>query len=217
MTTGRRETLRSRPRDLAADAALADPAGDRGLAEAFRAGDPGALEEAYRQWSPLVYTMTLRALTERTDAEDVTQEVFVRAWRSRGRFDPTRGQLIGWLVGITRHAIADRLAARNRAYRLGDRLESVGGTSPAAPGSLADDAVNAVLLADGLTRLTRAQRTVIELAFFHGLTHVQIAAATQLPLGTVKSHARRALTALREHMRGDEGWTAHAGGPDAAS
>ena len=87
------------------------------LAVRLRDGSREALAEAYREWSSLVHTLALRSLGNHHDAEDVTQQVFVAAWRSRHTLRPERGTVAGWLVGITRHTVADMHAKRARQAR----------------------------------------------------------------------------------------------------
>jgi RNA polymerase sigma factor (sigma-70 family) len=177
----------SRGADLAPD-------GPAELGARFAAGDPAALRDAYDRHGAVVHAIALRSLGAHHDAEDVTQQVFVRAWRSRETFDPGRGELGGWLVGIARRLVLDRLSARARERELAERVGRVsGGPPPAVP----DQVVDAVLVADELQQLPAPVRMVLRLAFFHDLTHQQIAALTGLPLGTVKSHARRGLERLR--------------------
>ncbi len=175
-------------------------AGDE-LARRFRLGEGAALEEAYDRHARLVYSLALRALAAHHDAEDVTQQVFVRAWRGRAGLDPGRGSLGGWLVGITRRQIAERFAARARDRDLVDRAGRV-----AQQGVLGDapaDVVDAVVVADEIERLPTPQKAVVRLAFFADLTHQQISEATGLPLGTVKSHLRRGLERLRRRWELD--------------
>ena len=162
----------------------------------FAAGDTAALREAYDQHGSTVYGIALRGLGAHHDAEDVAQQVFVRAWRGRATFDPERGELGGWLVGITRRQVADRLAARFREHTVHDRVGQAGGVPPAA---LAPDqaVVDAMVVAAEMNQLPPRVRTVLQLAFFDDLTHQQIAAVTGLPLGTVKSHVRRGMDRLR--------------------
>jgi RNA polymerase sigma factor (sigma-70 family) len=167
----------------------------------FAAGDPLALREAYDQHGSAVYGIALRGLGAHHDAEDITQQVFVRAWRGRTTFDPKRGGLGGWLVGITRRQVADRLSARFRERDITDRAGRISGGAP-APATPDQVVVDAMVVAAEMNRLPARMRTVLQLAFFDDLTHQQIAAVTGLPLGTVKSHLRRGLQRLRQRREG---------------
>jgi RNA polymerase sigma-70 factor (ECF subfamily) len=171
----------------------------RGLDHRFALGDAAALRDAYDRHGSVVYAIALRCLGRHHDAEDVTQQVFVRAWRGRATFDPSRGPLGAWLVGITRRQVAERLAHRVREHRTADRVGRAG--DPPDSLEVSDQVVDAVVVADELDRLAPPVRAVLRLAFFDDLTHQQIAAVTGLPLGTVKSHLRRGLERLRR------GWT----------
>jgi RNA polymerase sigma factor (sigma-70 family) len=172
-----------------------EPPSDGGLEHRFVVGDPAALREAYDRYARVVYAIALQSLGAHHDAEDVTQQVFVRAWRGRDTFDTGRGTLGGWLVGITRRQISDRLSNRVRELRAADRAGRA--APPAAPMPEPDRVVDAVVVADELDKLAPQVRAVLRLAFFDDLTHQQIAAVTGLPLGTVKSHLRRGMDRLR--------------------
>jgi RNA polymerase sigma-70 factor (ECF subfamily) len=168
------------------------------LGHGLRAADEDAFAAIYRRWGPLVHTMATRSLGDADEAEDVTQQVFIGAWRGRAGFRPERGPLGAWLVGITRRKIVDALAARTRRLELVD--SATRGAQPGPPGRAADEVLDRVLLAHELSRLPSDQRDVLCLAFYEDLTQAQIAERTGMPLGTVKSHTRRGLHRLRRGM-----------------
>ncbi|MFK4088207.1 RNA polymerase sigma factor [Kribbella sp. NPDC020789] len=170
------------------------------ISKAFAEGRPDSLSDAYQRWSTLVFTLALRALGNRADAEDVTQQVFVSAWRGRANFDPDHGQLGAWLTGIARHRIADRLTARSRELHNSEAAARLAEQNP--PAQVIDDVtVDRVLIADELDRLDDPRRTILKLAFYEDRTHPQIAEQLDLPLGTVKSHIRRGLLHLRDRLK----------------
>lgn len=169
------------------------------LSAAFVAGDERALAEAYQRWSGLIFTLALRSLGDRGDAEDVTQKVFVSAWRGRAGYDRRRSRLSTWLVGIARHCIADAHEARARRIRSEEALLSL----VEVTGDHVDDTeatADRLLVADELARLEPEPRRVMELAFYEDLSHSQVADILGLPLGTVKSHIRRSLARLRSRL-----------------
>lgn len=189
------------PLATAAGESRVHDAGDDVIAQHFRDGDEQALAVAYQRWSPLVYTAAMRATGSAADAADVTQAVFVSAWRGHHGFDPQKGSLPGWLMSITRRRIADHWEERSRESR---RMVAVATSEPAVPtGPASDVVIDRVLLADEIERLGDPQRRIIELAFFQDLTHQQIASLMDLPLGTVKSHIRRSLDRLRTRLEVD--------------
>jgi RNA polymerase sigma factor (sigma-70 family) len=171
----------------------------------FAAGDEQALALAYERWSGQVHGMAARAFGAGPDAEDVTQQVFVSAWTGRAGYRPEAGPLPAWLVGITRHKIADTWARRDRQRRETEAAVTELTTAPSRRVTAGVDSTVAdrVLLLDELDRLGQPQKGIIELAFFEDLTHAQIAARTGLPLGTVKSHIRRTLERLRTRLEVD--------------
>lgn len=174
---------------------------DDAAARAWTAGDESALRLAWQQFGTLVFTYCARAISDRDLAADCTQETFVSAWRSRHRFDPARGSLASWLLGIARYRVFDTYRAAQRLPVPGADLvatETAGHAEPEA--ALADR----MLLAHALETLSPRARRVVELAYYSDLTQTQIADELGLPLGTVKSDTRRALSRLRTHLEGGE-------------
>ncbi|MEV5978455.1 sigma-70 family RNA polymerase sigma factor [Streptomyces sp. NPDC052114] len=166
------------------------------LARGLRAADPRAFAAIYDRWGTLVHAMATRSLGDTHEAEDVTQQVFLGAWRGRAGYHPERGPLGAWIVGITRRKIVDALAARTRRLALVDSVaHAEPGTAPEAPSP--DGVLDRLLMVDALSRLPRHQREVLCMTFYGDLTQVQIAELTGMPLGTVKSHSRRGLHRLR--------------------
>lgn len=170
------------------------------LEAAFRAGRPEAVRDVYERFSPMVFSIARRSLGNVADAEDVTQQVFVSAWRSRERFDPDRARIGAWLVGITRHAVADAHERRSRERRTEDALSATAEPLTAPSGEHPERVVDRVIVTDAIESLGDPQRAIMSLAFFEDLTHGQIAARLDLPLGTVKSHITRSLRRLRARM-----------------
>ncbi|MCY7286877.1 MAG: sigma-70 family RNA polymerase sigma factor [Cryobacterium sp.] len=171
------------------------------LVHAFQAGDERALAEAYARWSSLVYTIAVRSLGDPGEAEDVTQKVFIAAWRGRNGFEPSRSRLPAWLVGITRHTVADAHEARSRRRRI---EEAVVVDTELSQADESADIADRVLMSDELRRLGTVPQQVMQLAFYDDLTHTQIADSLGLPLGTVKSHIRRSLSRLRTRLEAND-------------
>jgi RNA polymerase sigma-70 factor, ECF subfamily len=171
------------------------------LAELFRQGDESVLRTVYDRYGGLVYRLGLTCLTAHHEAEDLTQATFVAAWRGRQTYDPDRGTLAGWLLGIARRQVVDRLRAIQRERNVAAAVQQVDPGYSQAPAP--ERVVDRLVVVDELRRLSPEQRRVVELAFFDDLTHVQIAGLTGLPLGTVKSHLRRGLDRLRRRWEVD--------------
>jgi RNA polymerase sigma-70 factor (ECF subfamily) len=174
-------------------------ADDDDVARAFADGVEGSLRRVWDRYGSLVLTYCVRSLRDRDLAADCAQETFVSAWRSRERFDPGRGSLPAWLLGIARHRVFDAYRSQARAaLPVADPVVETPG--PDEPGAL----IERLLLADALETLGERQRRVLELAFYEGLSQSAVAERLQVPLGTVKSDMRRALLQLRHVVMGGD-------------
>lgn len=164
----------------------------------FASGHPDAMRAAFELHGSLVHSLCRRTVNEHL-AKDITQEVFIAAWKNRDRYDPTKGALAGWLVGICRHKLIDMLRRESR-HVTAEPVEAVDARSISVT-NLADR----MLLDDALATLPDRARNMVQLAFLHDLTHEQIAEQTSTPLGTVKSDIRRGLERLRHHLERQDG------------
>ncbi|MCR3750680.1 RNA polymerase sigma-70 factor, ECF subfamily [Lentzea californiensis] len=173
--------------------------------KSFAAGDEGALRAVYERYAPAVLRVAAASLPSRADAEDVVQTTFVTAWRSRESFDPAKGSLLVWLLTIARRRAIDLLRSHTRDEHVVKVLHSTGGGSPSGEPVRPERIVDRMVVLEALDELPPQQRQVLLLAFYDDLTHEQIAAATGLPLGTVKSHLRRGMTRLRQRWEVDGG------------
>jgi RNA polymerase sigma-70 factor (ECF subfamily) len=168
-------------------------------------GEIVALERLYDRYAALVFSVSLRVLYDRQLAEDVTQEVFLRLWRRPQSYDPARGRLLSWLMSVTRNRAIDERRRLTRRTRSEEPHEPPV-EAPREP-DVRDDPQVALALSElrrtvraALGGLPPAQREVIELGYFGGLTQTEIAARTGVPLGTVKTRVRLALRKLREAL-----------------
>jgi RNA polymerase sigma-70 factor (ECF subfamily) len=160
------------------------------LLRRLTAGDHLALGEVYDRYAGLVNGLALRILRDRTEAEDVVQEVFVQIWRQAARFDPARGSPEAWICTMARTRALDRL--RRRASRREEPSE-------AAPGATETPRTEqALAIRKALDTLSTDQRRALELAYYEGLTQTEIAARLDEPLGTIKTRIRTALIRLRD-------------------
>ncbi|MFI7281080.1 RNA polymerase sigma factor [Micromonospora chersina] len=178
-----------------------EPPGEDDLAARFRDGDEAALREAYDRYGRAVLHLATTTLANRSDAEDVTQATFVAAWLGRETFDPAKGSLIGWLLGIGRRKVVDRIRVATRETRVVETVKQL--PEPVSTGPDPDAVVDRLVVADELARLPDEQRRMLELAFYDDLTHQQIATVTGVPLGTVKSHIRRGMQSLKRRWEVD--------------
>ncbi len=179
----------------------ADPAADIDAIRRVSRGDADALAFLYDRHSRIVYSLAFRIIGDSPDAEEVVQDVFAQVWRQAERYDTSRGAVVAWMLMMTRSRAIDRIRARR-------------GLPPAAPDDwqglteMVDPAQGPELmtltaeqvgrLRDALNTLPLSQRLAIQLAFYEGLTHVEIAERLEESLGTVKTRIRLGLLKLRD-------------------
>ena len=163
------------------------------------AGDHAGLAELYDMSSHLVFGLALRILGDRDTAEDAVVEVYAQAWREAKNFDASRGTPCSWLMTLTRSRAIDILRSQKRDRAM-DPLESAGDVEASTPGPEAAtaDAERHRFVRGALNRLSADQREAIELAYFTGLSHSEIAARLGEPLGTVKTRIRLGMIRMRE-------------------
>ncbi len=167
---------------------------DTALVSAIRSGDQNAMAALYDRYSSVVYSVALRVLGDTGAAEDIQQEVFMQLWRNPGAFDSSRGNLGAWLAVITRNRAIDALRKRRPETDPEDVVLSV---LPDMAGE-ADRSRIAEKVRGLLGAMPSSQRAALEMAYYQGMTHTEIAAKTGEPLGTIKTRIRAGLMVLRK-------------------
>jgi RNA polymerase sigma-70 factor, ECF subfamily len=167
---------------------------DGALIAAIRSGNQDAMAQLYARYSSVVYAVALRVLGDSAAAEDLLQEIFMQLWRSPGAFDSGRGNLAPWLAVIARNRAVDLLRKRRPQTEITETIVSV---EP----DLADEAERGRTMEKVrgvLKEMPAAQRSALEMAYFEGYSHSEIAEKTGEPLGTVKTRIRNGLMLLRK-------------------
>ena len=164
-------------------------------------GDVRAVGQLYDRYSPTLFPIALRILRDRAEAEDVIHDAFVAVNERAGQYAADRGSVIAWLVTLVRNLSIDRTRRRERRGTLArDVLPHEPPASVRDPERLTSDASERDKIRRALESLPEAQRQTLEVAFFEGLSYPEIAARENVPLGTIKSRAARALAALRDAL-----------------
>ena len=174
------------------------------LLGAMARGDKAALAQLYDSLSRPLYSLAYRIINDSAEAQDIIQDVFLQIWQKAGTFETSRGSVFGWAATLTRNRAIDRVRTRKR------RSELLAESAPdLQPAPLANDLDSGAVLGmqekarevrTALGQLAPDQQKAIELAFFSGLTQLEIAARLNEPLGTIKARIRRGLLKLRETL-----------------
>jgi RNA polymerase sigma-70 factor (ECF subfamily) len=184
------------------DAADADS--DRELVRQLQAGNTDALAMLYDRYAPMVYTLALKMLQNAAEAEDLTQEAFVNFWQQQ-KYDPERGSVGSYLATYTRSRALDRLRVGGGRRNIMKKVQRMTGATPRPPTPLEEAAQSErqQQLQEALNHLSPAEREVLEIAYFEGLSQSQIAQRLGIPLGTVKTRSRQGLLRLRDRLGND--------------
>jgi RNA polymerase sigma-70 factor (ECF subfamily) len=198
------------PARAATDAASAE---DAVLVENIAGGDARALERVYDRYSRGVYSLAVRLLSDTTAAEEVVQETFLKLWRQPGAYQPSRGRLLPWLLGVAHHHAVDLLRRRQLEQRhraspgvsagngdaMSDVLDSLGLTSGDDDPQLRAGAFDQrMAIGRALASLPVEQRMPLELAYYRGMTQFEVSTLLGVPLGTIKTRMRLGLQQLRK-------------------
>ena len=170
---------------------------DRDLLKRVAESDQNAMAAIFDRYSRLVYSVALRVLNDSGHAEDVMQDVFVQLWHNPASFVSDRGSLPAWLAVVVRNRAIDMIRRRKPT----EAIEDVVLTSSTNLASEVEHKTMIEVVRQVMVNLPAEQRSSLELAFFNGLTHAEIAAQTGDPLGTVKTRIRTALTSVRKAMQ----------------
>ena len=190
---------------LAASGDIAGAEADRQIVRRMAGGDHHALGELYDRHARLLYSLALRIVRERADAEDVLQEAFAQVWRQAERFEAARGTVAGWLVTVTRSRALDRLRQRRLQPAGVADFDGFAQTVPDPARGLdvqLATAEQAERVRLALAALQDDQRVPLELAYYEGLSQSEIAAKLGVPLGTIKTRMRQTLRRLRDALAG---------------
>lgn len=186
-------------------ASVADDA-DRAVLGRIAEGELGALDDLYERYKTMAYSIAYRITNDATLAEDVVQDAFLGAWRNAARYIEGRGSVKTWLLSIVHHRAIDAVRRRRPTSELPEH-EEVPPTELRLPDvwSEVSSRLDADTVRDAMAILSDVQREAIELAYFGGLTQVEVAERTATPLGTVKSRMRLGLLAMRRVLLEAEG------------
>jgi RNA polymerase sigma-70 factor (ECF subfamily) len=170
-----------------------------GLVRQSARGDEQAFADLYDATAARVHGLVLRVIRDPSQAEEVTQEVFLQVWRTASRFDETRGTALAWLMTLAHRRAVDRVRAaeagsrQDTAYHQNTHLVPHDSTAEAA-----EQSMEARRVRSALTELTPVQREALELAYFGGYTHAEVAGLLDLPVGTAKTRIRDGLIRMRD-------------------
>jgi RNA polymerase sigma-70 factor, ECF subfamily len=175
---------------------------DRELIQRMASKDANALDAFYSRYNRLAFSLIFRILGNRADAEDVLSDVFWQIWQQSSRYDSTRGKPVAWLLTISRTRAIDRLRSSSR-QQMETQVEEAQ-LDPSASASEPDPFVRADVRAavqEALQTLPEQQRIPLEMAYFQGMSHTEIAAALGQPLGTIKDRIRTGMLHLKKRLR----------------
>ena len=181
---------------------------DETLVRLVAVQDVVALETLYGRYSRPIFSLALKILADREVVEEVVQEVFLRLWTRAQGFDAQRGKLLSWLLTITHHRAIDELRRRRAQPETGGLQEQLAAADQpdADPTTSLSHVEERTVVREALAQLPPAQRRPIEMAYYGGLTQVEIAVALSEPLGTIKTRMRLGMQKLRVLLSGhDEG------------
>ncbi|WP_245644607.1 ECF RNA polymerase sigma factor SigK [Nocardioides jensenii] len=179
-------------------------AGAPGLADLFRRaarGDESAFTALYDATAARVHGLVLRVVRDPAQAEEVTQEAYLEVWRTSSRFDPARGSALSWLMTIAHRRAVDRVRSAEASHRRDTSYHDQSDSIPHdATAEAATTALEAARVRHAMQSLTEVQREALELAYFGGYTHTEVASMLDLPVGTAKTRIRDGLIRLRDAM-----------------